>query len=142
MGALSFLNALTGTEGVANLVYRTALDGINLAANVETFVTGSRVKDIKKDTECLEDIKRSVIRSEVSAAKSASDLANFGKALSEKRIRMNGNVIVEKPVKKDDDKKKKKKNKEKDNGKSNNSDNGSDNNKSESKGKGKDKDKA
>ena len=35
MGALSFLNALTGTEGVANLVYRTALDGINLAANVE-----------------------------------------------------------------------------------------------------------
>ena len=141
MGALSFLNALTGTEGVANLVYRTALDGINLAANVETFVTGSRVKDIKKDTECLEDIKRSVIRSEVSAAKSASDLANFGKALSEKRIRMNGNVIVEKPVKKDDDKKKKKKNKEKDNGKSNNSDNGS-GSKSDPKGKGKDKDKA
>ena len=139
MGALSFLNALTGTEGVANLVYRTALDGINLAANVETFVTGSRVKDIKKDTECLEDIKRSVIRSEVSAAKSASDLANFGKALSEKRIRMNGNVIVEKPVKKDDDKKKKKK-KEKDNNKSNNSDNGS-GNKSDPKGKGKDKDK-
>lgn len=140
MGAISFLNALTGTEGVANLVYRTALDGINLAANVETFVTGSRVKDIKKDTECLEDIKRSVIRSEVSAAKSASDLANFGKALSEKRIRMNGNVIVEKPVKKDDDKKKKKKNKEKDNNKSNNSGNGSDN-KSDPKGKGKDKDK-
>ena len=115
MGALSFLNALTMTEGVPALVYKVATDGINLAANVETFVTGSRVKKIDQKTESLEDIKRAVVRSEIAAAKTASDLSSFGKALSEKRIRMDGNVIVEKPEKKD--KNKKKKNKDKDKGK-------------------------
>ena len=103
------------TEGVPALVYKVATDGINLAANVETFVTGSRVKKIDQKTESLEDIKRAVVRSEIAAAKTASDLSSFGKALSEKRIRMDGNVIVEKPEKKD--KNKKKKNKDKDKGK-------------------------
>jgi hypothetical protein len=141
MGALSFLNALTMTEGVPALVYKVATDGINLAANVETFVTGSRVKKIDEKTESLEDIKRAVVRSEISAAKTASDLSSFGKALSEKRIRMDGNVLIEKPDKKDKkDKNKKKKNKDNNKKKSdNNNANGSDNNNSEPKGKGKGK---
>jgi hypothetical protein len=139
MGALSFLNALTMTEGVPALIYRTALDGINLAANVETFISGSRVKKIDEKTESLEDIKRAVLRSEIEAAKTAADLSSFGKALSEKRIRMDGNVLIEKPAKKDK-KDKKKKNKDKDGKKQdNNSGNGSDNNKSESKNKKKNK---
>ena len=133
MGALSFLNALTMTEGVPALVYKVATDGINLAANVETFVTGSRVKKIDQKTESLEDIKRAVVRSEISAAKTASELGSFGKALSEKRIRMDGNVIVEKPEKKD-----KKKKKNKDNGKKKADDNagkGSDSGKADTKNK-------
>ena len=136
MGALSFLNALTMTEGVPALVYKVATDGINLAANVETFVTGSRVKKIDQKTESLEDIKRAVVRSEIAAAKTASDLSSFGKALSEKRIRMDGNVIVEKPEKKDK-KKKKNKDKDKDNGKkkSDDSGKGSDTSKADSKNK-------
>lgn len=144
MGALSFLNALTMTEGVPALIYRTALDGLNLAANVETFVTGSRVKEIKKETESLEDIRRAVIRSQMSAEKTASDLSSFGKALSEKRIRMDGNVLIEKPDKKGKDKDKKKKNKDKDSkkekdNKSNSSKSESDNNQSGSESKGKSK---
>lgn len=139
MGALSFLNALTMTEGVPALVYKVATDGINLAANVETFVTGSRVKKIDQKTESLEDIKRAVVRSEIAAAKTASDLSSFGKALSEKRIRMDGNVIVEKPEKKDKNKKKKNKDKDKDTGKKKSDDagKGSDNGKSDSKNKSK-----
>ncbi len=113
------------TEGVPALIYKTALDGINLAANVETFIAGSRVKKIDEKTETLEDIKRAVVRSEIEAAKTAADLSSFGKALSEKRIRMDGNVLIEKPEKKDKKKKDKKKNKKgedknKDNDKSNN----------------------
>ena len=129
------------TEGVPALIYRTALDGINLAANVETFISGSRVKKIDEKTESLEDIKRAVLRSEIEAAKTAADLSSFGKALSEKRIRMDGNVLIEKPEKKDKKDKKKKKDKdgkkEKDN-KSNSSKPDSDNQSgSESKGKSK-----
>ena len=139
MGALSFLNALTMTEGVPALVYKVATDGINLAANVETFVTGSRVKKIDQKTESLEDIKRAVVRSEISAAKTASELGSFGKALSEKRIRMDGNVIVEKPEKKDKKKKKNKDNgKNKDTGKKKADDNagkGSDSGKADTKNK-------
>lgn len=69
MGAvLDVLNSITGTQGVANLLYVGFRDGFNAAANVETFVVGHRSKKILKNTESLDDIKGAVLRTEKSVA--------------------------------------------------------------------------
>lgn len=81
MGVLSVLNAITGTEGVGNLIYRTALDGINLAANVDTFIIGGRQKShYKKEDESLETIRNRTARIEKKVCANAASLESYAEA--------------------------------------------------------------
>lgn len=59
MSILGALNALTGTTGVANLIYRTAIDGLNVAGDITTFCVKHDTKIIRNRTNDLESAIRS-----------------------------------------------------------------------------------
>ena len=60
MSILGALNALTGTTGVANLIYRTAIDGLNIAGDITTFTVKHDTKIIRNRTNDLESAVRSL----------------------------------------------------------------------------------